>query len=105
MSPEESRHLKIGQRVLRKESDTDLGTVASVSPRLQRRHRGALGVLFTSTRLKPLASWLHSSRILSGFREPPVLKLFNRVRLTQAIRTAQRVCISTVSGCRSLETY
>jgi hypothetical protein len=30
MSPEESRHLKIGQRVSRIESDTDLGTVASV---------------------------------------------------------------------------
>ena len=47
----------------------------------------------------------HSSRILSGFREPPVLKLFIRTRLTQAIRTAQRVCSRTVSGCRSLETY
>ena len=30
MSPEESRLLKIGQRVSRMESDTDLGTVASV---------------------------------------------------------------------------
>ena len=37
MSPEESQHLKIGQRVSKKESDTDLGTVVSAAIPTYRR--------------------------------------------------------------------
>jgi pyruvate/2-oxoglutarate dehydrogenase complex dihydrolipoamide acyltransferase (E2) component len=61
----------------------------------------------------PQVAIIGAGRISAGViahRGQPAVRRLLPLSLTfdhrvQAIRTAQRVCTSTVSGCRSLETY